>query len=69
MKHNFFVVSLLYFLLTFLIFQERHQAIVEYTQDILASHFGVPSRQELVDIRCIADRTEFLAFLPVVGLM
>ena len=42
---------------------------MEYTQDILASHFGVPSRQELVDIRRIADRTEFLAFLPVVGLM
>lgn len=35
---------------------------MEYTQDILASHFGVPSRQELVDIRCIADRTKFVAF-------
>ncbi|KAL3579199.1 hypothetical protein D5086_020703 [Populus alba] len=62
-------LSLLYFMLTFIIFKERHQAIVEYTQYILASHFGVPSRQELVDIRCIADRTEFVAFWPVVGLM
>jgi hypothetical protein len=42
---------------------------VEYTQDILASHFGVPSHQEPVDIRCIADRTKFVAFLAVVGLM